>query len=261
MKRLLSIGTISVILACGMATQALALNDSAANAYELFLGQAHVQSMSAATNYWYKANLVAGRSYAVYTWGPWADPSISSLSLDLAIYRNDGTTTGATVYVTDIEPRVESATGNNAEQRRIIPTVTDTYRIQVQNNSTGSQTVYTMVVETTLFSPWYYVDPGTGYEAYIEMRNNTTSSLTVVVTAYNSTGAAAGWTTVTVEGNGNRFVTVSSLGISSGYGSVQIAHSGGPGGICANTTTMSPLTGLSFDAPFTPRMVWGTFGY
>lgn len=263
MKRFVHIISLSLILVGWTAAPALSANDNAANAFELFLGQAHLQSMSATTNYWYKANLVAGRSYAVYAWGPWADPSVSDLSLDLTLFEANGATAAATTYSSDIEPKVESnsAGGNNGEQRRIIPTKSEAYRIRVENNSSGAQSVYVMVVETTLFSPWYYVDSGAGYEAYVEMRNNTTSSLTAVVTAFDAEGTVVGTATETIPGNGARFRMVSSFGLTSAYGSLQIAHSGGPGGICANTTTLSGVTGLSFDAPFTPRMVWATFGY
>lgn len=261
MKRPISVVGLSLVLVAGMTAPAWSLNDSAANAYELFLGQAHYQSMSATTDYWYKVNLVAGRSYAVYTWGPWADPSVSDLSLDLDLYQADGTTAAATAYVSDIEPRVEAAEGNNAEQRRIIPTQNDCYRIQVQNNSIGAQTVYIMVVETTLFLPWYYVNADYGYDTYIRMRNNTTSSLTALVTAYTAGGAVAGSTSLSIGPNGCSYVPVSSLGVTSGnYGSAQIAHSGGPGAIAANATTMSPITGMAFDSAFTPRMTWSTFG-
>jgi hypothetical protein len=37
------------------------------------------------------------------------------------------------------------------------------------------------------------------------------------------------------------------------YGSVQIAHAAMPGAVVANTTTLSAITGLSFDAPFSSR--------
>ena len=42
---------------------------------------------------------------------------------------------------------------------------------------------------------------------------------------------------------------------------MSISYDGPPGSIAANTTTLSGATGLSFDSPFTPRMVWSSFGF
>jgi hypothetical protein len=262
MKRFITTIAVSLILVMGMVAPALAVNNTAANAQELFLGQAFWQGIPAATGYWYKANLTAGRSYCVYTWSPWADPSVSALSLDMAVYRNDGVTLASDVYSTDIEPRVENTGpgGNNGEQRRIIPSVNDSYRIRVINNAALAHSVYVMVVETTLFAPWFFVSPGAGYDGYIEMRNNTINTLTAVVTAFDPAGGVFGSATIDLPANGNAVITATSLGVISSYGSVQIAHNGGPGAICANITTLSSITGLSFDSPFTPRMVWSTFG-
>lgn len=259
MKSFLGIIGVSLIVVLGIAAPAAAINDTAANARALFLGQAHFQTMTSGANYWYKVNLEAGRSYAVYAWSPYAEVS-NNLSLGFSLYRSDGTTTATTVYGSDIEPSVKYpiAEGSNGDQKRIIPSVTDSYRIELHNNSANAVSIYVMVVETTLFSPWYYVYPTEGYDAFVEIRNNTTSSLTVVVTAHDSGGVPLS-RSVILPANGNSVITVSSLGVVSGFGSVQISHSGGPGAICANTTTLSPITGLSFDAPFTPRMTWSNF--
>jgi hypothetical protein len=262
MKRFITTIAVSLIVVMGTVAPALAINNSAANARELFLGQNHYQNIPAGTSYWYKANLTAGRSYCIYTWGPQADPSVSALSLDMAVFRQDGTTAAATVSTADIEPRVEGPGGNNGEQRRIIPSDTDSFRIRVDNNAAAAHNVFVMVVETTLFAPWFFVSPASGYDGYIEIRNNTTNTLTTVVTAFDPFGGQFGSISVDIPGNGNTVITATSLGVISSYGSVQIAHNGGPGAICANITTLSSITGLSFDSPFTPRMVWSTsLGY
>ena len=261
MKRFITTIAVSLILVMGMVAPALAVPNIAANALELFLGQAFWQTIPPG-NSWYKANLTAGRSYCVYTWSPWADPSVSALALDMAVYQSDGVTAATDVYTSDIEPRVEGPGGNNGEQRRIIPSVNDSYRITVINNAAANHTVYVMVVETTLFAPWFFVSPAAGYDGYIEIRNNTINTLTTVVTAFDPAGGVFGSATIDLPANGNAVITATSLGVISSYGSVQIAHNGGPGAICANITTLSSITGLSFDSPFTPRMVWGTsLGY
>jgi len=66
---------------------------------------------------------------------------------------------------------------------------------------------------------------------------------------------------VFVAGFGNAAVSVASVGTyaSALSGSAQIAFPGSPGGLVANITTLDVVNGTSFDAPFSPRMVWGTF--
>jgi hypothetical protein len=174
------------------------------------------------------------------------------VSLDSFFFLNDGTTAASTVYGGDIEPKMELS--NNGDQTKIIPTTTGTHRIDVLNNAVLAYPVNVMLVETTLFSPWYFA--AAGYDGYITMRNNTSSAVSVTVTVYNAAGVVLGNTVVSIPANGNTFITASSLGASSS-GSVQIAHNGSMNAIAANITTLSATTGLSFDAPFTPRMSWG----
>jgi hypothetical protein len=128
--------------------------------------------------------------------------------------------------------------------------------VRLRNNLVVTADTHVVVIETTLFSPWYFVSNASGYDAFVEIRNNSAQTASgVVVTAYRSDGGPAGSTTITVPANGTALVPVSVLS-ADGFGSVQIAHRGTPEGLAANMTTLSPLTGLSFDSPFTPRMDW-----
>lgn len=234
-------------------SSAWADNTTAANARELFLGQAQIQSFAASQTRWYKAHLVAGRSYCLLVWAPYTDPSQAAVSLDSQFFLDDGVTTASTPYTTDIEPRMEAS--NNGDQTKLIPTTTGVHRISVDNtNLTAGYTVNVMLVETTLFSPWYFA--AGSYDGYITIRNNTSSTLAVTITVYNAAGGVVGTTTVSIPANGNTFVTATSLGATSS-GSVQLAHNGSLNAIAANITTLSATTGLSFDAPFTARMSWG----
>jgi hypothetical protein len=144
---------------------------------------------------------------------------------------------------------------NNGDQTRIIPSTTGTHRIAVENIGVGGYPVNVMLVESTMFSPWFF--GSSGYDGYITIRNNTSSSVSAVVTTFSPTGSVLGTTTVSIPGNGNTFVTASSLGGAGTSGSAQIAHNGSLNAISANITTLSGATGLSFDAPFTARMSWG----
>jgi hypothetical protein len=227
-------------------------NTTAPNARELFLGQAQVQSYASVASRWYKAHLVAGRSYQLMVWAPYTDPSQAIISLDSAFFQDDGVTTATAVHTGDVEPRMEASNNNDAE--RIIPALTATHRLRVTNASASGYTVNVMLVETTMFSPWYFA--ASGYDGYVTIRNNMSQSVTAIVTVYAANGTVIGSTSVVIPGNGNTFVQVSSLGATAS-GSVQIAHNGSLNGVSANLTTLSATTGLSFDAAFTARMSWG----
>ncbi|HEY7170212.1 MAG TPA: hypothetical protein VH417_05150 [Vicinamibacterales bacterium] len=119
-----------------------------------------------------------------------------------------------------------------------------------------------LIVETTLFAPWYFVSVESGYEAFVEIKNNTSVSISVTVSALTPGGNAAGSgaKTITLAANGNIAIAVgATFGITTGNGGLQIASNAAPGGVTANVTTLSTMTGLSFDSPAAPRMVWSLF--
>jgi hypothetical protein len=249
------VATAAVLLAS--ATGARADNTTAPNARELFMGEVQVQSFAAISSRWYKHHLVEGRSYVLLVWAPTHDPSIVAASLDSAVFLNDGTNGVSSVFYSDVEPRMEAISGNNGDQTKIIPTTTGMHRFRVDNNASLGHPVHVMLFETTLFSPWFFHSTASGYDGYITIRNNTSSALIVRIRTYDPTGAQVGSTReVSIPPNGNTFVTASSMGATNTSGSVQIAHNGSINAIAANVTTLSAQTGLSFDAPFTPRMQW-----
>jgi hypothetical protein len=119
--------------------------------------------------------------------------------------------------------------------------------------ATGGTTCFLRVVETTLFSPWFFREAGTGYDGFAEIHNNTRTSFPVTVTAWSPAGSVIGSTTQTLPANGTIFVTAGSLGAANTFGSMTIAHPAKVGAVSANMTTLSNATGLSFDSPFTTR--------
>ena len=142
----------------------------------------------------------------------------------------------------------------------MIPTADGTVYMQVSNAVATGYTVHVLVIETTLFSPWWFT--GGTNQAYVEVRNNMTGSTTARLTLYRANGTVCGTSDIVVAGNGNAAVEVNGIG-SCGIalsGSAQIAFAGTPGGMTANITTINVPNGTSFDAPFTPRMVWSMFG-
>ncbi len=258
MKRMASILLIVVVAALGTASLSQA-NVTPSTAMFLFLGERAFEDFTGPglEDVWYRVHLVAGRSYTFFAWAPL---SLGDGTVSLTLYEDDGTTVVSSgVFSPDVEPAI-NMTGHGGDQKSIIPTRTGLYFVLTTNLDSIAHTLHTLGIETSLFSPWYFVDRGNGYEAYVEIRNSTNSSISVTVTAYHPTGSAVGTTTQIIAGNGKTVVASgATLGVADGSGSVQIAHSGTPGAIAANITTLSATTGLSFDSPFTPRMVWGTF--
>ena len=164
----------------------------------------------------------------------------------------------------DHEPSLVVGSGHDGDVDSIIPTEDGTLYISVTNWVASTYLAHVLAIETTLFSPWWFT--GGTNQAFIEVRNNMSAETTVRVTLYRSDGSVCGATAVSVAGDGNAAISVTSVGDcgaapseSALSGSAQIAFGGTPGGMAANITTIDVVNGTSFDAPFTPRMVWSTF--
>jgi hypothetical protein len=259
------IGTVvfGLITVFASSRPAAALNTTASEAHFMLLGEVQEDVLQAgALERWYKVALVAGRSYALYSWAPSTSPSDAPVNLSAAFFLDNGTTMAPGQVSGVLEPSV-SVTLHVGANAAIIPTTSGTFRIKVSIPAIPANpiTVHSLLLETTLFSPWYFKSAPNGYDAFVEIRNNTNAGVEVRVTAYNPAGAVVGTPqTVLLNGNGGTFVQISSFGVTDGQsGTAQIAHDGTPGAIAANITTLSAMTGLSFDSPFTPRMVWGSF--
>lgn len=262
MKRIAGMSVL--FLVWGLASNVvLADNTTSANAEFLFLGEVPEDFIGASGGgsefSWWKVHLVGGRSYSFSVWAPDTDASEASVSLDLGLFNDNGTTPASVVSSTDIEPRIDIIGAHAGDQSTIIPGSTGTYRIRVRNLTGTAYKIHLLGIETTLFSPWYFVDVGSGYDGFVEVKNNTSQTIQVTVTAYNNSGSSVGTKTTNLSANGNTVVTVGAEFGATGFGSVQIAHNGTPGAVAANITTLSAITGLSFDSPFTPRMSWATF--
>jgi hypothetical protein len=252
----------TLIAVLATTSRASADNTTAGNARFLMMGETQSQTLSSTvTSRWYKANLTAGRSYAVYVWAPFTDASIEAPSIqNIGFFTDAGVTAAPGVDLSEQEVDID-VSGFNHEQTKIIPTTSGTFWIEVPvvSTPTNAYTIHVMLMETTLFSSWYFVSAPSGYNGYITIRNNASTSVSATVTVYSAAGAVLGTSTISIPGNGNTFVLASSLGATSS-GSAQIAHNGPPGAITANITTLSAMTGLSFDAPFGPRMQWSVIG-
>ena len=147
-----------------------------ANANMLALGERAQEFVAASGSGFYKVAVVAGRSYAIMAWAPYQDAGVSAVSLDTAFYTDSACTVlAATVDQTDREPSL-SAGNHNGDAVSIIPTFTGTLYVRAINNVATAYYVNTVVMETSLFSPWWFT--GGTNQAYVELRNNMTNSTT-----------------------------------------------------------------------------------
>lgn len=259
--RRLLISCVVLIALIGMApSRAFAANTTCANADFLFPGERASYSIAASGSLFFKARVTAGRSYAVFVWGPTQDAGEGGASLGVDFF-SDNTCTSAPAGTTpgDYEPFVFGLPDHNGDHDSLIPAADGSVYIRVSNFVASAYTAHVLFIETTLFSPWWFT--GGTNQAYIEIRNSMNGGTTAQVTIYAANGTVCGTTNVAVPGNGNTAVVVNNVGTcaASLSGSSQIAFAGTPGGITANTTTIDVPNGTSFDSPFSPRMVWTTF--
>jgi len=255
----------TLIAACAticllMPSVAQAANTTCANADFLFLNERAQYSMGASSSLFFKTNVVAGRSYAVMTWGPTQDAGEGGVSLGVDLFSdNTCTSTAGGNIPDDYEPFLYGIIGHNADHDNIIPTTTGPIYIRVNNSIASAYAIHVVIVETTIFSPWWFT--GGTNQAYVEVRNNMNSATSAELTVYQSNGAVCGTSSAVIDGNGNAAILINSLGTCATAlsGSAQIAFAGTPGGLVANITTINVPQGTSFDSPFAPRMVWGGF--
>jgi hypothetical protein len=199
-------------------------------------------------------NVRTGRSYCVEV--GIGDTEINNGNPQITVYEDDfimviGSNDNATT-----EPH-----GNSGSRFCYIPTASQAgYNVgAISDMSAGSHQYRVRVVETTLFSDWFYV--GGDYSAYTLIRNTTDTPVAYRVNWRNGSGmvvATTGAGLSTVLENGDTFVDARMFpgALAATNGSVEIVHTGPPGAIVASTTVLSATTGLSFDAPFMTRPTW-----
>ncbi len=246
---------LGVILGAALWPSAAGAQTTLATAYPGVLGQGRLLSIATTSQQYLRYRLTANRSYYAVCWNVFATDQATDCNVD---WRNSGDTSVGTTA--EIEPFDGNFTIFGGDGDSMLPSTSGDYYVRVTNASGGVQSTNVMVIESTLFSPWWFVASSAGYQAFTEIRNNTSESITVTIRAYNSTGAIAGTTSPTIQPNGNTLVALGTY-TGDGSGSVSITFAGPPASITANTTVLGTMTGLSFDAPFAPRMVWSNFGY
>lgn len=237
---------------------AQANNTTAVDAYSLMPGATAAEATLSDTvpERWYKFVTVVGRSYCAETQGGvFFDSGTSAGEIDtiLTVFRNDGTTVVVSNDDATTEPR-----GSRLSRACWVAGFFETTRIRVTRFSAGTAfNVRVRLVETTLFSPWYFV--GGDYGAFTVLRNTTNSTVGYTINWRNGAGTIVGTVSATLAANAGTFVDARSItGVLPTHtnGTVEIVYTAAPGAIVANTTVLSATTGLSFDAPFTLRPTW-----
>ncbi len=250
------VGIVAMVSLVGVPA-ASAQNTLTGSSYGYMVGQGPINiyignTGGADTERWYTTALVQGKSYCLETFRGNSEYNIDNdLTIQL-IRASDSTVLNTFNYVAG-DPDL----GSNSRWTRgcLIAAVTQQYYVRLFKTGccparTGN--VQFRIVDTTLHAPWWFVNSGQAYDAFIELANTTTIAVSATVTVRSPAGTVVGTQTASVPAGGNMAVSVASLG-ASGSGSAQIAHNGPPGAIVGNITTLSAASGLSFDSPFDMR--------
>jgi len=240
---------------CLMPALASAQPTTLATANPGVLGQGRLLGLAASSQQYIRYRLTANRSYYAVCWSGFStDQTRDCNDVD---WRNSSDVSVTTS--SEIEPFDGSFTSYGGDGDSVLPTVSGDYYVRVSSIAGGN--VMVMVIENTLFSPWWYGLPSAGYDSWVQIKNNTAQTISVTLRVYQNTGTVLATSAQSVPANGVVLVQVGSLVPAGGAGGLTLTFAGPPGSITANTTTLSGSTGLSFDAPFTPRMNWSSFGY
>jgi hypothetical protein len=255
MRRL--VGSMSVLALVSLAQPAWADNTTLGGAYSLMIGghpsEAFLDNFS--TERWYRTYVVAGRSYCVETQGGVlfdTDPAAGTIDTFVLVLRQDANT----VLVSNDDAMTEPQSDRTSRGCFTAP-VNESVLIRVNRSQPGTSFGFRVrMVESTLFSNWFFV--GGDYSAFTLVRNTTNTPINYTIKWRNSGGTIVGTTSGALGGDGSIVVDGRSFPavIAAVSGTVEIAHTGSPDAIVASTTVLSGTTGLSFDAPFMKRTSW-----
>lgn len=254
-----AVGILALLLA---SESAHAQNTSAATAVPLMVGQVpHTTTVDgSSTERWYSYPVAGGRSYCAEvvmqrdndTFNPGGDPKIF-------VYQADGTTL---ITSNDDSGVLPESGGSSLSRACYMFLATQLNYIKIQAHSVGTTSSFEFrVVETTLYSNWFFVGC-CGYSAFTLLKNTTSTPVSFSLSYVRGAGPLAGGVLASyldvLPANGLKYIDAASFpaNVSAGSGSVEIMHSGPPDAIMATTTTLSAVTGLSFDTFFIRRQPW-----
>ncbi|TMG82169.1 MAG: hypothetical protein E6H74_11490 [Betaproteobacteria bacterium] len=252
---------------CGLSSVASAANDTPGNATQAPVDNAWVDSFIGAglIQRYYLTGFFQGRSYCVEVQPNANQIDVPFFDSETFVFTDN---TGATVLSLGDDWFREPYAGNFSKNCFIWTAATDTGRlINIQEccgrpaPTPGTNFFFRFrIVDTTLNGPWFFVDAASSYNGFVEIANTTVNSVNITVTIRNSAGATIGTPqSRLVAGYGNLALNARTdfgVTLTTGSGSVQVAHDGAPGAIIANVTSLSAQAGLSFDSPLTRRQNW-----
>jgi len=252
-------GVFGVVL---IATTAAA-QTTQATAANYVIGQGWVKYLAPGDGHglkWYRFGVFAGRSYCLEN-----VPSdfLSDPADTFSVVQRGTSGGGAQLGFNDqmnTEPgAITAATGVTQPSRVcwVAPATEDEFAYLFTQEAGVSFERKFRIVDTTLFSPWFF--SASGFEAFILIKNTTAQAIIAYVTLYSATGVALGAQSASVPANGSYNLQVSAappsgFSLNSHSGTVQIAHTGANGALFASVTSLNFSSGVSFDAPVSPRL-------
>jgi hypothetical protein len=244
---------LMIVTLASLPVSARAENDSALLAKNVLIGSVSTDALGTvppADQNWFRYQVKNGRSYCVEVDNGEVETSIRDTVV--TTYHTDG----ATVIGTNDDIADEPAASVLSRFCYIATADEDNLAKVTAGVSGTSGTFRVRIIDTTLFCPWFF--SGSGFEAFILVKNTTSTARNATVTVYNPAGTPLGTQSGVAPVNGSLNLQVSApppvgFGLTSAAGGVQIAHNGPPGALIANVTSLSFGSGVSFDTPASPR--------
>ena len=184
-----------------------------------------------ADDYWLSIEAVGGRSYCALRAA--SATAQTTATVTLTALRGDAATSLAT-------------SAGVTPMNCFIAPATETVYVKTTQSDHSRRPHLILVNETTLWANWFFI--GGSYSSYSLLRNTTDADVHAVITWRSDTGAQAGTETITIPGHGVVFRNArDKVGGGTTAGSIEIAHDGEPEALVGSQTTLSAVTGLSFD--------------
>ena len=237
---------------------ASAQNTTSGGAHSFMVGGAAAEDYfdnTTHTERWYHLTSTTGRSYCAETQGGvMGDDSVDSV-IDTALTIYDGNAT--TVLASNDDAIILEPAGFVLSRACWIAPANGAEYIKVTPHTAGQSFAFRLkLVETTLYSNWFFV--GGDYNAYALLRNTTKVTVNYTINWRNAAGTIVAFSTGSLPSNGSVFKNARDFPAVLGAvsGTVEIVHDGSAGAIMATSTILSVSTGLSFDTIFQARPTW-----
>jgi hypothetical protein len=218
------------------------------------MGQAPVELVldDTSTERWYRYDVRSGRSYCAEVG---ARPDENRPTVDPLV----------TVFKADISTNVPGSPNDTAVQEpsglvhaRVcyVADGTGANYLKVTDANAGPHSYVVRVIETTLYSNYYFV--GGDYSALTYIRNATDTPVSYTVNWRNTAGGLLASSSGVLAGNTQVALDARSFpaALAAVAGSVELVHDGAPHAIVASTSVISMTTGVNLEQPFRPRQPW-----